>query len=170
MEPKEISDWQHEEFYRYVAQAYDKPRYTLHYRADAPLNIRSIFYVPEAVRSISQCKLYFSCCLVAKLCKNLHLGNQLVFRSSTDRWRKRTLYKLFFSDLSAVLSRGSRFPVKCVTKECICQQKPSMFDVSREMGSSVALYSRKVLIQTKATDILPKWLRFLRGLFLLECF
>ncbi|XP_044037066.1 heat shock protein 75 kDa, mitochondrial [Siniperca chuatsi] len=89
MEPKEISDWQHEEFYRYVAQSYDKPRYTLHYRADAPLNIRSIFYVPDA--------------------------------------------------------------------------KPSMFDVSREMGSSVALFSRKVLIQTKATDILPKWLRFLRG-------
>lgn len=51
MEPKEISDWQHEEFYRYVAQSYDKPRYTLHYRADAPLNIRSIFYVPDAVRS-----------------------------------------------------------------------------------------------------------------------
>lgn len=50
VEPKEISDWQHEEFYRYVAQSYDKPRYTLHYRADAPLNIRSIFYVPEAVR------------------------------------------------------------------------------------------------------------------------
>ncbi|CAK6962982.1 heat shock protein 75 kDa%2C mitochondrial [Scomber scombrus] len=89
MEPKGISDWQHEEFYRYIAQAYDKPRYTLHYRADAPLNIRSIFYVPDT--------------------------------------------------------------------------KPSMFDVSREMGSSVALYSRKVLIQTKATDILPKWLRFLRG-------
>lgn len=44
-----------------------------------------------------------------------------------------------------------------------------MFDVSREMGSSVALYSRKVLIQTKATDILPKWLRFLRGLNLRQC-
>uniref|UniRef100_A0A3B3WNV1 Histidine kinase/HSP90-like ATPase domain-containing protein n=1 Tax=Poecilia mexicana TaxID=48701 RepID=A0A3B3WNV1_9TELE len=53
MEPKEISDWQHEEFYRYIAQAYDKPRYTLHYRADAPLNIRSIFYVPDAVRGKS---------------------------------------------------------------------------------------------------------------------
>lgn len=38
-----------------------------------------------------------------------------------------------------------------------------MFDVSRELGSSVALYSRKVLIQTKAMDILPKWLRFVRG-------
>uniref|UniRef100_A0A4W3HJ22 TNF receptor-associated protein 1 n=1 Tax=Callorhinchus milii TaxID=7868 RepID=A0A4W3HJ22_CALMI len=89
MDPKEISEWQHEEFYRYVAKAYDKPRYILHYKTDAPLNIRSIFYVPE--------------------------------------------------------------------------MKPSMFDVSREMGSSVALYSRKVLIQTKSSDILPKWLRFLRG-------
>ncbi|KAM8961726.1 heat shock protein 75 kDa, mitochondrial [Pelodytes ibericus] len=89
MDPKEIGDFQHEEFYRFIAQAYDKPRYTLHYKTDAPLNIRSIFYVPE--------------------------------------------------------------------------MKPSMFDVSREMGSSVSLYSRKVLIQTKAADILPKWLRFLRG-------
>lgn len=52
MEPKEISDWQHEEFYRYVAQTFDKPRYTLHYRADAPLNIRSIFYVPDAVSGL----------------------------------------------------------------------------------------------------------------------
>ncbi|NXF10354.1 TRAP1 protein, partial [Smithornis capensis] len=89
LEPKDISEWQHEEFYRFIAQAYDKPRYVLHYKSDAPLNIRSIFYVPE--------------------------------------------------------------------------QKPSMFDISREMGSSVALYSRKILIQTKAADILPKWLRFLRG-------
>uniref|UniRef100_G1T139 Histidine kinase/HSP90-like ATPase domain-containing protein n=1 Tax=Oryctolagus cuniculus TaxID=9986 RepID=G1T139_RABIT len=89
MDPKGVSEEQHEEFYRYIAQAYDKPRYTLHYKTDAPLNIRSLFYVPET--------------------------------------------------------------------------KPSMFDVSRELGSSVALYSRKVLIQTKATDVLPKWLRFVRG-------
>ncbi|NXA41551.1 TRAP1 protein, partial [Eudromia elegans] len=89
LDPKDISEWQHEEFYRFIAQAYDKPRYILHYKTDAPLNIRSIFYVPD--------------------------------------------------------------------------QKPSMFDISREQGSSVALYSRKILIQTKAADILPKWLRFLRG-------
>ncbi|XP_040853395.1 heat shock protein 75 kDa, mitochondrial [Ochotona curzoniae] len=89
MDPKDVDEGQHEEFYRYIAQAHDKPRYTLHYKADAPLNIRSLFYVPDT--------------------------------------------------------------------------KPSMFDVSRELGSSVALYSRKVLIQTKATDILPKWLRFVRG-------
>lgn len=50
MDPKDVGEWQHEEFYRYVAQAHDKPRYTLHYRTDAPLNIRSIFYVPDTVR------------------------------------------------------------------------------------------------------------------------
>ncbi|XP_064151558.1 heat shock protein 75 kDa, mitochondrial isoform X1 [Loxodonta africana] len=89
MDTKDVGESQHEEFYRYVTKAYDRPRYTLHYRTDAPLNIRSIFYVPE--------------------------------------------------------------------------MKPSMFDVSQELGSSIALYSRKVLIQTKAADILPKWLRFVRG-------
>ncbi|KAG8506458.1 Heat shock protein 75 kDa, mitochondrial [Galemys pyrenaicus] len=89
LDPKDVGAELHEEFYRYVAQASDRPRYTLHYKTDAPLSIRSIFYVPET--------------------------------------------------------------------------KPSMFDVSRELGSSISLYSRKVLIQTKAADILPKWLRFLRG-------
>ncbi|XP_049624404.1 heat shock protein 75 kDa, mitochondrial [Suncus etruscus] len=89
MDPKDVSEVQHEEFYRYIAQTHDKPRYTLHYKTDAPLSLRTIFYVPEV--------------------------------------------------------------------------KPSMFDVSRELGSSISLYSRKVLIQTKATDVLPKWLRFIRG-------
>ncbi|XP_070617699.1 heat shock protein 75 kDa, mitochondrial [Erythrolamprus reginae] len=90
MEPKEVGDWQHTEFYHFIAHApYDEPRYTLHYKTDAPLNIRSIFYVPGV--------------------------------------------------------------------------KPSMFDVSQEQGSSVALYTRKVPILTKATEILPKWLRFLKG-------
>lgn len=53
MDPKDISELQHEEFYRYIAQAYDKPRFTLHYKTDAPLNIRSIFYVPEMVRCLA---------------------------------------------------------------------------------------------------------------------
>nr|XP_036870271.1 heat shock protein 75 kDa, mitochondrial [Manis javanica] len=89
MDAKDVGEQQDEEFYRYIAQAHDKPRYTLRYRTDAPLNIRSVFYVPET--------------------------------------------------------------------------KPSLFDVSRELGSGVALYSRKVLIQTKTTDVLPTWLRFIRG-------
>ena len=30
-----------------VANVYDKPRYYIHYKADAPLNIRALFYIPE---------------------------------------------------------------------------------------------------------------------------
>ncbi|KAK2119515.1 TNF receptor-associated protein 1, mitochondrial [Saguinus oedipus] len=70
------------------------PCYTLHYKTVAPLNIRSVFYVPDA--------------------------------------------------------------------------KPSVFDVSRKLDSSIALYSLKVLIQTKATDILPKWLCFIRAVVVSE--
>ena len=47
MEPKEITEDMHEEFYRFVANVYDKPRYHIHYKADAPLNIRALFYIPE---------------------------------------------------------------------------------------------------------------------------
>lgn len=49
MDPKEVGDWQHTEFYHFIAHAYDEPRYTLHYKTDAPLSIRSIFYVPGLV-------------------------------------------------------------------------------------------------------------------------
>ena len=37
-----------------------------------------------------------------------------------------------------------------------------MFDMSREIDTNVALYSRKVMI-TPSAPILPKWLRFLKG-------
>jgi TNF receptor-associated protein 1 len=47
VDPKQVTDEMHEEFYRFVANAYDKPRYHLHYKADAPVNIRALFYVPE---------------------------------------------------------------------------------------------------------------------------
>ncbi|KAK6168388.1 hypothetical protein SNE40_020933 [Patella caerulea] len=88
-DPKDITDDMHEEFYRFIANSYDKPRYHMHYKTDAPLNIRALFYVPE--------------------------------------------------------------------------YKPTMFDLSREIESSVTLYSRKVMITPNANTILPKWLRFVKG-------
>lgn len=88
-DPKNVTDVMHEEFYRFVANAYDKPRYHLHYKADAPLNIRALFYVPE--------------------------------------------------------------------------YKPTMFDMSRETESGLTLYSRKVMIMARANNILPKWMRFVKG-------
>ncbi|RUS31752.1 Hsp90 protein-domain-containing protein [Jimgerdemannia flammicorona] len=42
---------QHREFYRFVANAWDDPQFTLHYRTDAPMSIRSILYVPEHLLS-----------------------------------------------------------------------------------------------------------------------
>ncbi|PFX28537.1 Heat shock protein 75 kDa, mitochondrial [Stylophora pistillata] len=88
LDPNAISTQEHEEFYQFIAKNYDKPRYTLHYKTDAPLNIRSIFYIPETV--------------------------------------------------------------------------PQLFTMANtECG--VSLYSRKVLIQSKADKVLPNWLRFVKG-------
>ena len=39
-----------------------------------------------------------------------------------------------------------------------------MFDMSRETDVSLHLYSRKVMIMSKANNILPKWLRFVKGM------
>ncbi|XP_026765014.2 heat shock protein 75 kDa, mitochondrial [Galleria mellonella] len=89
MEPKEVTQEQHTEFYKFISNSYDKPRFTLHYKTDAPLSIRSILYVPEG--------------------------------------------------------------------------KPGLFELSRDSDVGVALYSRKILIKSKAENILPKWLRFVKG-------
>ncbi|XP_033742457.1 heat shock protein 75 kDa, mitochondrial-like isoform X1 [Pecten maximus] len=89
LDQKDITADMHEEFYRYIGNVYDKPRYHLHYKTDAPLNIRALFYVPE--------------------------------------------------------------------------YKPTLFDMSRETDVCVTLYSRKVMIMSRASHILPRWLRFLKG-------
>ncbi|GAB6023048.1 TNF receptor-associated protein 1, mitochondrial [Chamberlinius hualienensis] len=90
MEPKEVSDDMHDEFYRFISKSYDRPRYWLHYKTDAPLNIRCLLYFPEG--------------------------------------------------------------------------KPGLFEMSRDPSEAgVALYSRKVLIKNKTENLVPKWLRFLKG-------
>lgn len=38
-----------------------------------------------------------------------------------------------------------------------------LFEMSRETDSGVALYTKKILIKSKADNILPKWLRFVKG-------
>ncbi|KAI0219003.1 Heat shock protein 75 kDa, mitochondrial [Lamellibrachia satsuma] len=88
-ETRDITEEMHEEFYRFISNSFDKPRFYLHYKADAPLNIRALFYVPE--------------------------------------------------------------------------YKPTLFDMSRETDVAVTLYSRKVMIIAKANHILPRWLRFVKG-------
>ncbi|XP_004364211.2 heat shock protein [Capsaspora owczarzaki ATCC 30864] len=88
MDPKSVTAEMHTEFYRFIADTYDEPTFTLQYRTDSPLNIRSVFYFPQT-----------------------HMEK---------------------------------------------------FGMGR-MEPGVSLYSRKVLIQPKSKQLLPEWLRFVRG-------
>ena len=47
MDQREITPQMHEDFYRFISNTFDSPRFHLHYKTDAPLNIRALFYVPE---------------------------------------------------------------------------------------------------------------------------
>ncbi|CAL7945192.1 unnamed protein product [Xylocopa violacea] len=89
LDPKDITPLQHNEFYRFIGNCFDSPRFILHYTTDVPLSIRALLYFP------------------------------------TD----------------------ARRPL----------------DFTRGETCNVALYSRKILIQNKAENILPKWLRFVKG-------
>lgn len=89
-DPKEATQEQYDEFYQYIANTYEKPRFTLQYKADVPLSIRALLYIPSS--------------------------------------------------------------------------KPPLMDYSPQSGESgVSLYARKILIQTKAEKLLPKWMRFVKG-------
>lgn len=43
----EVTDEQYTEFYKFIAHAWDEPRYRLHFSADAPLVINSLLFVPR---------------------------------------------------------------------------------------------------------------------------
>nr|XP_022908396.1 heat shock protein 75 kDa, mitochondrial [Onthophagus taurus] len=89
MDPKSVTPQQHGEFYRFISNSFDLPRYTLHYNADVPISIHALLYFPEG--------------------------------------------------------------------------KPGLFEMSRETETGVALYSKKILIRNRTDNILPKWLRFVKG-------
>ena len=87
-DPREVDEETYTEFYKYIANAIDDPLDTLHFRADAPLEVRALLFVPS-------------------------------FHS----------------------------------------EKYGM----ERMEPGVSLYSRKVLIEHKSPDILPDWMRFVKG-------
>ena len=43
----EVSEQEYEDFYRFTAKAWDKPRFTMHFTADTPLDIHALLFVPE---------------------------------------------------------------------------------------------------------------------------
>eukprot|EP01052_Picozoa_sp_SAG31_P017444 SAG31_NODE_1193_length_9454_cov_38.779156_8_plen_308_part_00 len=46
-QPSAITEEQHNEFYRFIANAFDKPRYHFQFAADAPISIQALVYVPD---------------------------------------------------------------------------------------------------------------------------
>ena len=44
---KEVTDEQYEEFYKFTAHAFDAPRLTMHFAADAPIAINALLFVPQ---------------------------------------------------------------------------------------------------------------------------
>jgi molecular chaperone HtpG len=84
----EIKDEEYTEFYRFIGNAFDDPRFRLHFSADAPLAINALLFVP-----------------------------------------KENIERLGFG----------------------------------RMKSGVNLYCQKVLIEQHSDNILPEWLRFLKG-------
>jgi len=43
---KDITEEQYEEFYKFTAHAMDKPHYTMHFSADAPISINALLFTP----------------------------------------------------------------------------------------------------------------------------
>lgn len=84
----EVTEEEYNDFYKFVANAFDEPLYRLHFTADAPLAINALLFVPK--------------------------------------------------------------------------QNMERFGFGR-LEPGVNIYSRKILIQQHAEDILPQWLRFVKG-------
>jgi TNF receptor-associated protein 1 len=41
-----VTEQQYNDFYKYVANAFDKPKYVLHFKADAPLDLKALLFFP----------------------------------------------------------------------------------------------------------------------------
>jgi TNF receptor-associated protein 1 len=46
-DPKSVEEEKHSEFYKYVSHMHDEPLSTIHFRVDAPLDIKALFYIPS---------------------------------------------------------------------------------------------------------------------------
>lgn len=87
-EPKDVKEEEYSAFYKYITNAVDDPLDVYHFRADAPIDIKALFFIPS-------------------------------FHA----------------------------------------EKHGM----ERMEPGVSLYSRKIMIEAKSPNILPEWLRFVKG-------
>ncbi|XKL64023.1 hypothetical protein PGB90_004109 [Kerria lacca] len=54
VDQKSITKDQHTEFYRFISNNYDIPRFIMHFSTDAPLTIRALLYIPSKKQSFNE--------------------------------------------------------------------------------------------------------------------
>jgi TNF receptor-associated protein 1 len=47
LEKTAVTEEMYMDFYKFLTNAHDKPKYRLHFRADAPIELKCLFYVPR---------------------------------------------------------------------------------------------------------------------------
>lgn len=47
-EAKKVTEEEHEQFFKFISNGWEKPMYKLHYKVDAPISINSLFYVGQS--------------------------------------------------------------------------------------------------------------------------
>lgn len=66
------------DIFRFISGSYDVPRYTLHYKTDAPLSIRALLYFPEGKPGNSNLHFFFPVHGKLKFYTNF-LDNRIMF-------------------------------------------------------------------------------------------
>jgi len=77
--PREVTDEQHSEFFKFVSGGLGDPLYRMHFVMDAPLSIQAVFYVPKfnseklgfGLREDSRVSLYSRKVLISQKQSNL---------------------------------------------------------------------------------------------------
>jgi len=44
---KTPTEAEHEAFYKFIANAWDKPQYTMTFKTDAPMDLKAVLYIPS---------------------------------------------------------------------------------------------------------------------------
>lgn len=60
MDPKQVTPEMYVQFYRFVGNTYDQPRFTLHYKADVPLSVQALLFFPEGKPGVFKSKNYLT--------------------------------------------------------------------------------------------------------------
>jgi hypothetical protein len=85
MDAKDVTPEMHDEFYRFIGTSYDRPRFTLHYKTDAPLTLRALLYFPEGKPGMQKRVTGFSCTDHSDFCCHYSPSRKLCPQNLSDR-------------------------------------------------------------------------------------